>query len=73
MRKSEIQAKLVDFLIDEEIVPEDKPTSTDAIELKKLELRDKEKEWEAQLRMKEIKLWEKELAIQLKIKELNLS
>jgi len=73
MKKSEIRMKLVEFLVDEELVPEDEPPSTtDAIELKKLELQDKEKEREAQLKMKELELREQELAMQLKIKELEL-
>ena len=73
MRKAEIWSKLVKFLIDKEIVSEDEPLSTtNAIELWKLELQDKDKEQETQLKMKELEIWEHELAMQLKTKELEL-
>jgi len=60
--------KLVEFLIDEEIVLEDEPTSTiDVIELRKLRLQDNEKECKVQLRMKEMELQKQELAMQLEL------
>lgn len=74
MTKSEIQTKLIQLLVDEEIVPEDELLlTTDAIGLKRLELLDKEKEREAQFKIEEMELQEKELAIELKIKELELT
>jgi len=74
MRKAEIRSKLVEYLVDEEIISEEESESTtDTIELRKLELQDKEKEREAQLKMKELEIREQELAMQLKIKELELT
>ena len=53
MKKGEIQTLIIEYLVEEEIVCEDEiPSTTDAIELKKLELQDKKKEREAQLKMK---------------------
>ena len=76
MKKNDIQALLVDYLVEEEIVSEDKtllvPT-TRAVELRRLELREKEKEWESQLRLKELEFKERELVMQLKIRELELA
>ena len=48
-------------------------STTDAIELRKLELQEKNKEHEAQLKMKELEIWEQELVMLLKIKELELT
>ena len=76
MKKNDIRALLVDYLVEEEIVSEDEtllvPT-TRAVELRRLELREKEKEWESQLRLKELEFKERELAMQLKIRELELA
>jgi len=65
--------KFIQLWVDEKIASEDEPLLTiNAIELKKLELLDKEKEHEAQLKIKEMKLRE-EITIELKIKELKLT
>ena len=75
MKKSDIRKLLVDHLVEEEIVSdeEDALTSASVVELKKLELRDKEQERESQLKLKEMELKERELTMQLKIKELELA
>ena len=53
--ENEIRTLVIEYLVEEEIVSEDEiPSTTDAIELKRLELQDKEKEHEAQLKMKEM-------------------
>ena len=46
---------------------------TSAVEIKKLELREREKEQEVELCLKELEFKEHELAIQLKIRELELA
>jgi len=75
MKRSEIQKLLVEYLVEKEIVcdDEDMLTSASVVELKNLELKDKEKERESQLKLKEMELKEHELAMQLKIKELELA
>ena len=74
MRKNEIRKALIEYLVDEEIVSEDEAAeTTSAVELKKLELREKEKEREGQLHLKELEFKEHELAMQLKIRELELA
>ena len=77
MKKGEVKRLLVEFLIDEEIIPEDEENSgvmalsnENELELKRLELQDKEKEREAQLKLKELELCEKELSVRLRLKEL---
>ena len=77
MKKGEVKRLLVEFLIDEEIIPEDEENSgvtplsnENDLELRRLELQDKEKEREAQLKLKELELREKELSVQLRLKEL---
>ena len=65
---------IIEYLVDEEIVSKDElPLTMDAIELKKLELQDKENELEAQLKLKEMELREQELALQLKLKKLEIA
>ena len=57
MRKNEIRTVLLEYLIDEEVVSEDETVvaeTTSAVELKRLELREREKEQESQLRLKEL-------------------
>ena len=77
MKKGEVKRLLVEFLIDEKIIPEDEENSgvtplsnENELELRCLELQDKEKEREAQLKLKELELREKELSVQLRLKEL---
>ena len=77
MKKGEVKRLLIEFLIDEEIIPEDEENSGIAplsnkneLELRRLELQDKEKERETQLKMKELEVHEKELSGQLRLKEL---
>ena len=77
MKKGEVKRLLVEFLIDEEIIPEDEENSSvtplsneNDLELRRLELQDKEKEREDQLKLKELELREKELLVQLRLKEL---
>ena len=79
-RKSEIKQLVIDHLIDEEIIPEDKVEQTSVVnvtddntlELRRLEMQDREKERECQLRLKELKVLEKELAMQLRLKEVEV-
>ena len=57
MKKGEIRTLIIEYLVEVEIVSEDEiPSTTDTIELKRLELQDKEMEREAQLKMKEMEL-----------------
>jgi len=75
MMKGGIRKMLMEYLVEEEIVSdeEDVLTSTSVVKLKKLEVKDKEREHESQLRLKEIELKEHELATQLKMKELEVA
>ena len=71
-KKSEIKQVLVDHLIDEEIIPEDDVSSANitdenTLELRRLEMQDREKERECQLRLKELEIREKELAMQVRL------
>ena len=77
MKKGEVKRLLVEFLIDEKIIPEYEENSgvtplsnKNELELRRLELQDKEKERKAQLKLKELELREKELSVQLRLKEL---
>ena len=72
-KKGEIKKLIKEYLIDEELVPEDEELSlpsTGLLELKRLEFQEREKERETQLRMKELEIREKELSVQLRLKEL---
>ena len=75
-KKGEVKRLLVSFLTDEEIIPEDEAhsdtptTSEDVLELKRLELQDRERERESQLRIKELEIREEELTVQLRLREL---
>ena len=77
MKKSQIKQLVIDYLVEEEIVSEEevKPpmesgTDQNSLELRRLELQDKERERESQLKLKELEIREKELSIQLRMKEL---
>ena len=77
MKKSEVKQLVIDYLVDEELVSDeeleatsDHVVSENAVELKRLELADKEKERESQLKLKELEIREKELNVQLRLKEL---
>ena len=76
-RKDELCKMVMQFLVDEELVPEEtiddlpSPTVDDRVlELKHLELQDRERERESQLKLRELEIREKELSVQLKMKEL---
>ena len=75
MEKGEIKKLIKEYLIDEELVPEEDEEmsrpSANLLELKRLEFQEREKEREVQLKMKELELHEKELSIQLRLKELD--
>ena len=65
-KKVEIKLLLIDHLNHEEIIPEDKVdissirgTDENTLELQRLELQDREKERESQLRLKELEIREK--------------
>ena len=80
MKKVEVKRLLVEFLVDEEIIPEDEENSgvmplsnENELGLRRLELQDKEKESETQLKLKELEVCEKELSVQLRLKELETS
>ena len=69
----------MDHLIDEGIIPGDEVDATsihttdeNTLELQRLELQDREKERESQLKLKELEIREKELSIQLRLKELEI-
>ena len=73
LKKGEIKKLIKEFLMDEELVPEDEGLSVSSsglLELKRLEFEEREKERASQLRLKEMELREKELNIQLRLKEL---
>ena len=75
MKKREIKRLLIDYLIDEELVPEDEehsPVTVDSntLELKCLEFQERESARKAQLKLKELEIKEKEISFQLHIKEL---
>jgi len=56
-------------LSDEDVIEE----STSTVALRRIELQEKEKECEAQFRLKELEIKEHEIAVQLKVKELELA
>ena len=79
-RKDDVSRLIKEHLIDEELVSEEeieKPLSpmidSSVVELKRLELQDREHEREAQVKLCELELHEKELSLQLKLKELEKS
>ena len=74
MKKGEVKRLLVEFLVDEEIIPDDEENSSvtpflneNELELRRLELQDKEKERKAQLKLKALEVLEKELLVQLRL------
>ena len=72
MRKNIIWTALIKYIINEDIILEDETVVVEiksAVELKKLELWEREKEQEVELCLKELAFKERELAIQLKIRE----
>jgi len=79
MKKSKVKELVVDHLIEEELVSDEEleasnsVISENAVELKRLEIADRKKERESQLRLKELEIHEKELSVQLKLKELETS
>ena len=73
-RKEELCKLVMEFLLDEELVPEetvdDLPShaaDNNILELKRLELQDRELERESQLKLRKLELHEKELSVQLKV------
>ena len=75
-KKGEIKRLLIDHLIDEETILEDEVNATsihttdeNTLELWCLELQDREKEQESQLKLKELEIRKKELSVQLWLKE----
>ena len=78
-RKDDLSCLIMEHLIDEELVsdteePADYPLSSvvdsSVVELKRLELEDKEQEQEANVKLRELEVREKELSLQLKLREL---
>ena len=68
--------KLVsDYLLNENVVSDEGAGESveSAVESKRLELQEKEKECETQVRLKELEIREREIAVQLKTKELELA
>jgi len=74
MKKSEVKQLVIDYLVDEELVEleatGDHAISENAVEFKWLELADKEKEKESQLKLEELEICEKDQNVQLRWKEL---
>ena len=81
MGKSQIKRIVLTHLLDEEIIPPSKVTDKitrdksgmtgkELLQLKRLEIEERDKEREAQYQMKELELREKELTFQVKLKEL---
>ena len=84
MPKSQIKQIIVMHLVDEEIIPPSEATEKivrdergltgeKVLQLRRLELKEREKEREAWIGLKELELEEKELSLQLKIKELEVN
>ena len=75
MRKNEIWTTLIKYLINEEIISGGKNVVAEMspVELKKLELQEREKEWESLLYLKELEFKEFERVMQLKIRKLQLA
>ena len=83
-KKAELRWALLDYFIEEDLIPEEHPsTSSNELEIKRLELEHKaheqKLEQECRLKLKELELREKELEIkdreiqlQIKLKELEL-
>lgn len=72
LSKSQVKEVVLKHLIDEEIIPSVEDTEETAhdgitgeklLQLKQLEFQERERERDAQLRLKELKLREKELAL----------
>ena len=81
MGKSQIKRIVLTHLLDEEIIPPSKVTEEitrdksgmtgeELLQLKRLEIEERDKEREAQYQMKELELRKKELTFQVKLKEL---
>ena len=71
LNKSELKKLAIEYLVEEEVVSEDdselpptaSPSETiSSLELRRLELQDKERERESQLKLKELEIREKELS-----------
>ena len=75
MKKAEVRQLIVSYLREEELVSDNDEDTTDnsAVSLKKLELQERAKEREAEVKLKELQLREKELEMQLRLKELEVS
>jgi len=80
LKKSELKRLVIEYLVEEEVVSEDDselpPTASpgdtmSSLELRRLELQDKERERESQLKLKELEIREKELSVQLRLRELD--
>ena len=73
-KKGDVKKLIRQYLIDEELVPEEEGepivSATAMLELKRLEFQEKEKERESQVRLKELEIREKELSVQLRLREL---
>ena len=63
------------YLLNENVVSDEEAGKSveSAVELKRLELQEKEKECETQVRLKELEIREREIVVQLKMKELELA
>ena len=74
MKKRDVQKLVSDYLLDENVVSDEEAGKSveSAVELKRLELQEKEKECETQVWLKELEIREPEIAVQLKTKELEL-
>ena len=77
IKREELRKLISEYLVDEELVPEDElddspspPVDANLLELKRLEFQEREWERENQLRLRELEIQEKELSVQLKLKEL---
>ncbi|XP_065893824.1 uncharacterized protein [Dysidea avara] len=75
MRKGDVKKLVSNYLMDENIVSDDEEAieESNLIEMKRLELQEKEREREAQFRIKELEIKERKIAVQLKAKELELA
>ena len=75
MKKGGVRQLIASHLHDEELVSDNEGNSTDynsVATLRKLELQERTKEREAEVKLEELQLREKELEMQLRLRELEL-
>ena len=72
-RKGEIRQAILSYLREEELISDEEGEETSNTALRRLELKERAKEREAESRVKELQFREKELEVQLRLRELEVS